>query len=475
MQKKPNILFLFSDQHSVRAMGDCAETPVETPSLDRLAAGGVRFDNAYCQNPLCVPSRASLLTGKYCRTTGIYDNRHVLPANGPTLARALGGAGYRTALVGKTHFNGEQFQGFQERPYGDLYGQAHQPDPARHANESGLGDILGDAGPSGIPLAMTQTEICVSEAAKWLQGHAARPGDAPFFLAVHFDKPHFPINPPRRFFERFAGRVELPDYDPDWLSHAPAFVQKAAAASGTAHHRGDDAVNARALAAYYGCVEWVDDAVGRLLDVIDYLGLCEETIVIYASDHGEMAARRGLWQKTVFYEDSARVPLIIRWPGVAEAGSRTNALAGLIDLYPTLCAAAGISSPEGLEGLDLAPVLAGGGPPERNLFCESAVLKQPDHAGCMLRRGDWKYCLYLDSAEELYNLADDPDEWNDLSRAPGEAALKAELRAATEAFFRPEEFAARYAATPRMPFEKHFYPYSNQFITGNGVVFDARP
>ncbi len=474
MSKRPNILFLLSDQHAFRALGDVAGSAVQTPNLLKLAAEGVRFDNAYCQNPLCVPSRASLLTGKHGRTTGIYDNQHILPANAPTLARSFSENGYRTALIGKSHFNGEQFQGFQQRPYGDFYGQAHQPDPRRHANESGLGDILKDAGPSGIPLAMTQTEICVAEAAKWLQGWTAQP-DAPFFLAVQFDKPHFPINPPAEYYDRFAGRIDLPVHDKNSLKSAPAFVQAAMARSGTAHHSGDTDVSLRALAAYFGCVEWVDDAVGRLLAVLDYLDLSRDTIVVYASDHGEMAAQRGMWQKTVFYEDSARVPLIMRWPGQAEPGLRSNAAVGLIDLYPTLCAAAGITPPDDLEGIDISPALTGKPLARRDLFCESVVLHQPEHAGCMLRRDQWKYALYLDGTEELYDLSADPDEWNDLSGDPATEALRDDFRAAVRQFWQPEAFPARYAATPRMPQEKHFYPYSNQFLTGDGRMFDARP
>jgi len=471
MNKRPNILFLLSDQHNFRCVTGHPDTPVRTPALDRLAEGGMRFDAAYCQNPLCVPSRASLITGTTCRTHGIYDNRHILPANGPTMPRALAEAGYRTALIGKAHFNGEQFQGFRERPYGDLYGQAHQPDPARmpEKGESGLGDILGDAGPSGIPLALTQTEICVAEAAKWLQHHAAQPGDAPFFLAVHLDKPHFPINPPQSFFDRHRNTV-LPEI---LASDTPVpFVRAAHAASGTAHHDGNLEVARNALAAYYGCVEWVDDAVGRLLDALDYLDLSRETLVVYTSDHGEMAARRGMWQKTVFFEDSSRVPLILRWPGQIPEGRRCATPVSLIDLFPTLLSASGTPVPDHLEGRDLSPAWSDALAPE-DIFVESTVLKQPDHAGCMIRRGNWKYALYLDGAEELYDLSEDPEECRNL--AAEHCDLRAELRDAVRAFWDPDGFRARYDATPRMPHEKHFYPYSNQFIGGNGAVFDARP
>ena len=224
-----------TDQHSVRASGCYGNDRIATPNLDRLAAEGVVFDNAYCQSPLCVPSRTSLITGQYCRNHGVYDNQHILEANSDTLPRWLGEHGYRTCLIGKAHFNGEQYHGYQQRPYGDFWGQAHQPDPARTSakGESGLGDLVGESGPSGIPLALTQTEICVAEATKWLLHHVDRTPGHPFLLSVHFDKPHFPWNPPARHFEPYAGRVALPDFDPDELARAVPFVQ--AAARGAPH------------------------------------------------------------------------------------------------------------------------------------------------------------------------------------------------------------------------------------------------
>lgn len=170
MDKKPNVLFIFSDQHNAQVLGCAGDDIIRTPNLDRLAREGVTFNQAYCQNPLCVPSRASLLTGRQSRNIGIYTNTDMLEPNSCTIPRVLSANGYRTCLIGKAHFNGEQFHGYQERPYGDLYGQAHQPDPRRTADngEAGLGLLVGNAGPTGIPLPLTQTEICVAEASKWL-------------------------------------------------------------------------------------------------------------------------------------------------------------------------------------------------------------------------------------------------------------------------------------------------------------------
>ncbi len=489
--QRPNVLFIMTDQHNPKIAGFAGDEVVRTPALDRLAAQSTVFESAYCQQPLCVPSRAALLTGRYCRNTGIYANLDILPANSPTFPRHLAEHGYATCLVGKAHLNGEQFQGYQQRPYGDLYGQAHQPDPRRtpELGEHGLGEIPYQAGPSGIPLALTQTEIVTAEAAKFLQTHVGRGSRQPFLLSVHYDKPHFPINPPEPYFRRYEDTVRLPahwktEHGEEHLAGLVPFVRENFVSAGYYHvarhlHR-------KALAAYYGCVEWVDDNIGRLLDVLDYLGLSENTIVIYTSDHGEMAGAHGAWQKMVFYEESARVPLLVRLPGQTDSVRRDEPV-GLIDMYPTLCELASLPAPE-CDGESLVPLLrrsagdgwageAGGGEEwtREAIFSESVLIYKPEHAGCMIRRGDWKYARYLDGAEELYDLSTDPGEGHNLALDPRHARLHNELRARVEEFWEPEKQRDRYDRTPRMPKEKHFYPFSNQFVLGDGTIVDGRP
>jgi choline-sulfatase len=476
MNARPNILFVMSDQHSPRFLGFDGHPVVRTPHLDRLSREAVTFTNAYCQNPLCVPSRASLLTGRYCRNIGIYDNSDILEHNSPTFPRVLSAAGYRTCLIGKAHFNGQQFHGYQQRPYGDLFGQAHQPDPGR-TDENGASGLVGwfeNAGPTGIPLALTQTEICVAESAKWLQGHARLHPDQPFCLSVHFDKPHFPINPPEEYFEHYNGRVKLAERSADSSDSAVPFVRRLGAGSDV-NQQLDAAVHEKALAAYCGCVEWIDDAFGRIVNVLEYLGLSQNTIVIYSSDHGEMASEHGLWQKTAFFEASARVPLLVRWPEQAQAGTRCDQIVGLLDLFPTLCAAAGAPVPEVCDGVSLLPALQGSDIGREGLFSESVVLGAPEHAGCMLRTGDLKYCRYLDAGEELYDLKADPGESVNLASDPRQASVVQSFRQQVEAFWEPEKQMERYRTCPRMAKEKHFYPYSNQFVSGDGTIVDAAP
>jgi choline-sulfatase len=220
----------------------------------------------------------------------------------------------------------------------------------------------------------------------------------------------------------------------------------------------------------------VDNAVGRIVDVLDYLGYGDDTIVIYSSDHGEMGGEHGTWQKTLFYEAAARVPFIIRWPGVIEKGIEIDTIAGLIDMFPTICDAAGIETPDSCEGISLIPLLKDGITPERNgVFSESAVLRSTEIAGCMYRTGNHKYCYYIDGSEELFDLESDPEELRNLAKNPDFDEIITGYRKIAKDFWRPEEYMERLAATPIMCKEKHFYEFSNQFVTGDGRVLDARP
>ena len=473
MNKKRNILFILSDQHNAGVLGAAGDKTVRTPSLDRLASEGVRFDQAYCQNPLCVPSRYSMLTGRHSRNIGIYTNNDILMPNSTTIPRVLSAHGYRTCLIGKAHFNGEQFHGYQQRPYGDLYGQAHQPDPFREkgGEESGLGEFLDNSGATGIPLPMTQTEICVAEAAKWLQTHCSLHSDQPFFLSVNFDKPHFPVRCPSQYFARYDGRLRVPEVPEGARERAVPFVRRAMDRFGFEGQDGD-----RYLAAYYGCVEWMDDAIGRLMHVLEHLGMAEDTLVVYTSDHGDLCGEKGVWNKSLFFDSSARVPLIVRCPSLIPPRPAESSPVGLIDLFPTLCDAADVPVPESCEGLSLLPLLTGeSGPPRDRVYCETSFLWEPSDAGCMVRTGQWKYSLYLDGSQELYNMEEDPGEWNNLADDPTLHDLVGELRADVRRFWEPEQYADRLASAPKVDQAKHCYFYSNQFIVGDGAVADARP
>jgi choline-sulfatase len=187
-----------------------------------------------------------------------------------------------------------------------------------------------------------------------------------------------------------------------------------------------------------------------------------------------MGCEHGAWQKMVFFEASVRVPMIVRWPGRIAAGRRVADLAGLIDLYPTLCDAAAVQTPRSCEGVSLLPLLQGGKPLGRDaVFSETVLIRRPEMAGCMIRCGRWKYCLYLDRSAELYDLEADPHEMRNLAGTG--VAIGEELKERVVAFWEPEQQSRRYQRATRVPREKHFYPFANQFLLGDGTVVDARP
>ena len=198
--RRPNILVFLPDEQSVHALGCYGNRTVESPHVDALAAQGVTLDAAYCNSPLCVPSRLSLLTGKHPHRIDAWDNRSVLDPGARTFAGDLAAAGYRTCLIGKMHFAGEeQRYGFQLRPYGDLRGWSHQPDPPQTARD--LSRIA--AGPSEIPLGQTQEEVVNREAIGFLRRQRQAEPERPFLLVLGYNRPHFPLRPPRRWWDRY--------------------------------------------------------------------------------------------------------------------------------------------------------------------------------------------------------------------------------------------------------------------------------
>jgi choline-sulfatase len=409
MTQRPNILIFLPDEQSVHALGCYGNRTVHSPNVDALAAQGVTLDAAYCNYPLCVPSRLSLLSGKHPHRIDAWDNRSVLDPAARTFARHLGDAGYVTCLIGKMHFAGEeQRYGFDLRPYGDLLGWSHQPDPPETARD--LSRIA--AGPSAIPIDQTQEEIVNREAIAFLRRHGEQGGDRPFLLVLGYNRPHFPLRPPRRWWDRYWPQgFDLPSVPEGHVDQLHPWVQAIRHRSDGEGFTGEQ--TARARAGYYGCVSYVDEKVGEILRELDDLALTQTTLVVFTSDHGEMMGAHDMWGKRTFYEGSVRVPFIVRWPGSLPAGARVDAPVELVDLYPTLCQAAGIDAPRGLDGDTLLPLLAGGSTSWRDVAVSDYVQWLPAPAR-MVRRGPWKLNYYTGAGFELFNLREDPDERHDL-------------------------------------------------------------
>ena len=423
--RRPNVLFLLSDEHSFRFFSYLTREeggePARTPMLDGLALGGTAFEAAYCAMPLCTPSRYCLWTGREQERCGAWGNDVVLPPDLVTLPAHLAAAGYETCLLGKMHFGGSrQFNGFRHRPYGDLLGvdAGHQWDPiARGHQRAGMGNArkLRDAGVTTVPESLLQEQIVARESIAFLREQRHRAPDQPWLMCASFSRPHFPYTAPRRYFEHYWPEGATPPRvgrEGDGATH-PHSV-------GNREHWGLDShtakETARARAAYFACVEYLDEILGDFLSCLERDGLLENTIVVYTADHGEMAGEHGLWYKNTFLEASARGPLLVQLPEHRRgelAPARVRTPVSLVDLFPTLCALVGVVPPDGLDGTDLSGAIrTGAAELERE-----AVVCQYLPQWRMVRKGDHKFVAFADGSDLCFDLRDDPNEQHDLSRA----------------------------------------------------------
>ena len=431
--RRPNLLIIMSDEHDPAAMG-CAGHPLaRTPNLDRLAAGGTVFDSAYCNNPICGPSRMSFLTGQYSHRIGVWDNGSPLPAEVPTFGHYLTAAGYETVLCGRTHLIGrDRLRGFTTRLLDDLdswtgRGAPRRTPEARRASNSHVTEC-GPGRGAWYDYDRTATDLST----RFLEGKAACPSGRPWLLVCGLMYPHFPLTCPPRYYRQYdPERVTPADLRGETLQDQHPAIRQL-----RYFFRNDEVLpeplQRRALASYYGLVTLTDDLVGRMLRVVEGSALRDDTVVIYLSDHGEMAGRHGIWQKQCFYESSVRVPLIISAPH-APGGQRIGANVSLVDLLPTILDLAGLEPPDGLPGISLKELLDGPRPGAEAANPANRAVFSEYHAqgmltgGFMIRRGDYKYNYYAGHAPQLFDLREDPGEFTDLAAAEGRRPLRAAL------------------------------------------------
>ena len=430
---RPNILFLFSDEHSFRCLSlldSQTGEPVHTPTLDGLAAQGVYFSNAYCQSPLCTPSRICLLTGRFPMTSGGWANGSYLSPELPTIPSVFADAGYATCLVGKMHLGGtNQMAGFAHRPYGDLTGGAgHQRDPlSKKEGGHEMRSRTADAGVTEIPESALQEQVIVRETVSFLREHTASQPTTPWFLCASFSRPHFPLTAPARFFNRYWPEVTPPKVGRtgDTAFH-PMTVGMA---RGFRTEEISEQEMMRARAAYFACVDYLDEILGDLLHLMERSGLLENTIIVYTSDHGEMAGEHGMWWKNSWHEAAARVPLIIQTPSQRRgdsSGVRLDTPVSLADLFPTLCGLADISPPDGLDGRDLSGAVSAG----EELSAAPVFVDNPlprwgvgsEHR--VVREGQYKFVRFRGVGPHLlFDLEADPLEQCNLLEGGNEAQL----------------------------------------------------
>ena len=461
-RRPPNVLWICTDQQRHDTLGCYGNAHVRTPNLDALGAGGTTFENAVCQSPVCTPSRASFLTGRYPRTTRTRMNGQSIPADEVLVTRLLADAGYTCGLSGKLHLSACQPKVCPEveRRIDDGYADqhfhwSHHPDCEWPGNEyctwlreQGHGYRFENHERSkhvqvSMPEELHHTTWCAQKAIDFMEGQK---NVGPWLFSVNIFDPHHRFDPPREYLERYLDRLDdvpLPHYLPGELADKPpwqAVDHRGAHGGGGAGWESMSETDHRMVrAAYWAMCDLIDVQVGRMLDALDRTGQREDTLVIFMSDHGEMLGDHGIYLKgPYFYEEAVHVPLIASMPGRVAPGVRRASPVELVDLAPTLLEAAGLPTYAGMQGRSLWPMLTDAGHADahrEDAYCEY-YNAMPWHEKLdvgppwltMVRTGRHKLvCAHGVDAGELYDLRDDPHETRNLWHDPAAASVKADL------------------------------------------------
>ena len=454
----PNIVLIMADQLAPQFTGAYGHPQVRTPHLDALAGDGKRFDAAYCNSPLCAPSRASFMSGQLISRISAYDNACEFPASIPTFAHYLRSMGYRTCLSGKMHFIGpDQLHGFEERLTTDVYPVDYTwiPDWDRpnERMDSWYHDMqtVRNSGMAAATFQIDYDEETAFQARRRIVDFA-RDRDGPFCLVASFTHPHDPYVARPEWWNLYdTAEIDLPaltfapeDQDP----FCRRIMDGIEASTVTLT---EDEIR-RARHAYFANVSYVDSKVGSLRQALEETGLAANTVLIVTADHGDMLGERGLWYKMNFFEHSARVPLVMAGPGIVSGSSTT--VCSLVDILPTLidiAASTGRDKPElgmPIDGQSLLPLLTGAtdgeddpvdgrdwpgddytgrsGESERQrMAIGEYCAEMAGHPVFMIRTGPWKYIHCDCDPPQLYHLPSDPEEQRNLAQSPDHAHVTA--------------------------------------------------
>ncbi len=429
---QPHIVVVMADQLAPHFVGAYGHKIAKTPHIDALASRGMRFDAAYCNSPLCAPSRFSFMSGQLVSRISAYDNASEFRASVPTFAHYLKALGYRTCLSGKMHFVGpDQMHGFQDRVTTDIYPADFAWTPDWEAHDERIDKWyhnMQTVKESGVAVATFQTDYddeVEFAARRWLidRGRDSAAGDtSPFCLVASFIHPHDPYVAKPEFWQLYEDLpIDLPESLP-LERHDPFSRRVMDGIEASVIPLTDDEVR-RARRAYLANVSYFDSKVGAIVKALKDTNQIENTLIIVTADHGDMLGERGLWYKMTFFEQSARVPLVFAGPGVAQGVAR-NACS-LVDLLPTFLEVAG-GTPEMLgepiDGRSLMPLARGEAAPEDEAIAEYCAEMTPWPV-FMIRRGALKYIHCDVDPPQLYDLERDPDERNNLIGDPSYAKI----------------------------------------------------
>ncbi len=417
-----NLLVIMSDEHNPKALGCYGHPFVETPNLDRLAARGTRFSSAYCTSPVCIPARASFAVGKYIYQMGYADNADAYDGRVPSWHHKLRDKGHQVVSIGKLHFRqpGED-HGFSEEIIpmhiiegkGDLMGLVRSDLPVR----KGAYKMANLAGPGESQYTFYDREIA-ARAQVWLRETAQQYADKPWVLFVSFVAPHFPLTaPPEHFYKYYDRDLPLPKL---YARHERPDHPYLKDYRGSFNYDDyfDEVKLKKALAGYYGLCSFLDENIGHVLQALEDAGFADDTRVLYTSDHGDNLGSRGMWGKSTMFEEAAGVPLIMAGPDIP-VGRVVDTPVSHVDAYPFILEAVGEAEPallKGYPGVSLN-ALAQGEKPKRNVLVEYHGMGSTTGA-FMIRERQYKYVFYVDYPPQLFDLAADPEELNDLAANP---------------------------------------------------------
>ncbi|MEM9043615.1 MAG: choline-sulfatase [Pseudomonadota bacterium] len=425
MVSKPNILFLQVDQLAAAYLGAYGNRICHAPSLDLLARDGVVFENAYCNFPLCAPSRFSMATGQLASKVGAYDNAAEFSSSIPTYAHHLRELGYQTSLSGKMHFIGpDQYHGFETRLTADLYPADFSWAP--NWADEGIRDTNDPRGViiSGVcerSVQIDYDEEVTHKAVQHIYDLARSDDDRPFFLQVSYTHPHEPYLCRKEFWHLYENaEIPMPSVGALLPNMHDAHSRRLLIDFGMLDFSFSDADIRRARRAYYGSISYIDQLVGRVLEALKATGADQNTAIIFTSDHGEMLGERGMWFKKHFFEPSMRIPLILSAPWIEP--QRVSELCSLVDLLPSFNGLAlghpWESDDADLDGIDLTGLLGDKSlSSPRSVYAEY-LAEATASPIFMIRRGRYKFISSKDDPDLLFDLDADPNECVNLASDP---------------------------------------------------------
>ncbi len=436
---RPNILFIMADDHDIQAISSYGSKLINTPGIDRLAREGVRFTNCFNVISLCAPSRAALITGKYNRLNGVLRIGDPLEEKQETFPKLLQHSGYRTALIGKWHLLTEP-QGFDY--YSVLPGQGIYFNCPMKVK----GQPWGNGNQGGIPTKGYITDVITDQAIDWLKQNSS---GNPFLLMIHHKAPHSPHEYPEKYAKLFENDLPFPEtFNDNYSGKNPGLLVSNAGYSRLDHiypnhftekvPEGMDSETYKKWAyqsffkGYLRLVASLDENISRLLRYLDESGLAKKTIVVYTSDNGFFLGEHGLFNKMWMYEESMRLPLIVRFPGVVKPGSVNNEMVSILDIAPTFVDFAHEQIPSTFQGKSIRPLIEGEKPKnwrETIYYHYFTQYEVPEHDG--IRTKKYKlirfYILNGNSFNEMYHLSNDPGELNNLYLNPKYKSVKNRL------------------------------------------------